>query len=300
MGEGDLETKIARLQRALGQSPMAGVKSGDPKRTEISKLESEDGSEPSTYRGYFELATGVAVVGFALTHIQFWWLLFVGFGIGSDGAKQLARASKSKPVAALPEASLPELHEVDVLCDGLLRDLQASPEVVKAFLRQPERAVEQLRSAAKAVDARRQQLAAQRSKEQVALLEKKRIDLTTRRDALTDSAARAQFESALVSLSSQAQALQHLVTTAERLEAEYVSLLALLEELKTRVMVAAVSSSAPQLQAVQASVERLGLELEAIAESVQSVDSVSKMSRVEDVLGPSESVRSTDPLRQKS
>jgi hypothetical protein len=300
MGEGDLETKIDRLQRALGQSQTPGAMSADSKRAGLPKLDSDDASEPSAYRGYFELATGVAIFGFALTHTQFWWLLFVGFGIGSDGAKQLARASKSKPVAALTEALLPELHEVDVLCDGLLRDLQASPEVVKAFLRQPERAIEQLRSAAKAVDGRRQQLAAQRSKEQVALLEKKRIDLAARRDALTDSAARAQFESALVSLSSQAQALQHLVTTAERLEAEYVSLLALLEELKTRVMVASVSSSAPQLQAVQASVERLGLELEAIAESVQSVDSVSKMSRVEGALAPPESARSNDPLRQKS
>lgn len=222
----------------------------------------------SVPRGLFMLVMALVMVGFAVTHLQFWWLLFVAFGIGSGGVNQVvfARERERQDQPAKKQEEAPKQHEVDALCDQLLADLQASPEVVRTFVQQPERTVEALRTTAKAVDQRRQDLA--NTKFQLTALEKQRQELKQRRDASSDVEARLKFDGALRSLDGQEAALQTLTAVGDRLDGEYTSLLVLLQELRTRVAVAKSTSSSSQLEGLEQNVKRLNDELQAITESL--------------------------------
>lgn len=222
----------------------------------------------SVPRGLFMLLMALVMVGYAVTHLQFWWLLFVAFGIGSGGVNQLvfAREREQRSQPAKQEQQKAQQHEVDALCDQLLADLKASPEVVRTFVQQPEKTVEALRTTAKAVDQRRQDLAG--TKSQLTALEKQREDLKRRRDASSDVEARVKFDGALRSLDGQESALKLLTAVGDRLDGEYTSLLVLLQELRTRVAVAKSTSSSSQLEGLEQNVKRLNEELQAITESL--------------------------------
>jgi chromosome segregation ATPase len=140
--------------------------------------------------------------------------------------------------------------------------------VVRAFLQQPEQTVEALRATAKAVDQRRQDLAASGAADQLTALEQQRTDLKARRDASSDVEARVKFDGALRSLDGQESALKLLVAVSDRLDGEYTSLLVLLQELKTRVAVARSTNNTSQLDGLEQNVKRLNDELQAITESL--------------------------------
>ncbi len=222
----------------------------------------------------------LALVAYAFLHPQWFWFVFVAIGVGSSGLRELAIAERRDReaigVAPLPRVTAPRptpavpAHEIDALCDQLLGELKTSPEAVRAFVQQPEQTIEALRSTAKKVELRRQALTAERAPTKLAELASQREALLARREAMTDAIARQKLDDALRSLDGQRAALLQLVATTERLDGEYTSLLMLLQELRTRVAVARSSSTMPQ--GVEASVQRLNAELEAITESLQHTD----------------------------
>lgn len=224
--------------------------------------------------GLVGIAIALVLVGFVLLHPAMWWLLFVALGIGSGGARQFALASRrdAQEQRARPPAPVEApaaRHEIDELCDQLLVDLKSSAEVVRTFLQDPERTVESLRTTAKTVDERRRALILADAPAKLTALATRRAELSQKRDASLDALARAKFDAALRSLDGEEAALKQLQTMEQRLEGEYSSLVALLQELRTRVAVARSTGAAPQLTDVQQSVQRLNAELEAISESLQ-------------------------------
>ncbi len=267
----DLQNTIERLSNTLEKSrkPRREEKREARKARKASKREAEI-ENASVTGGVFALLMALVLVGYAVTHMHYWWLLFVALGVGSGGAKQLALARERdrERSPAKKEDEPPQRHEIDALCDQLLTDLEASPEVVRAFLQQPEQTVEALRVTAKAVDQRRTDLAASGTAAQLAGLEKQRQELKARRDASSDVEARVKFDGALRSLDGQESALKLLTAVADRLDGEYTSLLVLLQELKTRVAVARSTNSSQQLDGLEQNVQRLNAELQAITESL--------------------------------
>lgn len=259
----DLQGTIERLSTTL-------EKSGKNRRATRKQLKQERQREKASVPGgIFALVMAVAMMGIAVTHTQFWWLIFVALGVGSGGANQLALVKeRERGTREEKQERLPGTHEIDALCDQLLTDLKASPEVVRAFLQHPEKTVEALRTTAKAVDQRRTDLAGAGSADQLAAVNKQRAELQSRRDASSDLEARAKFDGALRSLDGQESALRLLVAVSERLDGEYTSLLVLLQELKTRVAVARSTNTGSQLDGLEQNVQRLNAELQAITESL--------------------------------
>jgi hypothetical protein len=223
--------------------------------------------------GAVALALAACFVVMALTRPDLWWLVFVALGVGANGARQLGLArARDQQLPHLDQTKQPApSHEVDVLCDQLLGDLKASPEAVRTFVQRPEETVEALRATAKALDARRTQLASEDPKARLEALVAQRSELSARINAAVDPIARAKFQEAQRSLEGQALAITALQATLERVDGEYTSLLIALQELKTRVMLARSTSSASQLGGLQQSVARLNAELEAITESLEAV-----------------------------
>lgn len=238
----------------------------EAKRRRREERRARQAANASVPGGVFELVVALAMLGFAVTHLQYWWLLFVAFGIGSDGVRQLALV-RARDRQLAPVTTAPQKHEIDALCDQLLSDLKASPEAVRAFVQQPEKTVEALRVTAKAVDQRRADLAAEDAKGQLAALEKQRIELKGRRDGSSDFEARNKFDAALRSLDGQEAALRQLAAVSDRLDGEYTSLLVLLQEMKTRVAVAR-STSSSSAEGLEQNVQRINAELQAITESL--------------------------------
>ena len=269
MAAPDLKQTIDRLSTTLEKSSRRARR--DERRARRASRREAAIENASVPGGVFALLVALVMMGFAVTHLQYWWLLFVAFGIGSGGVRQFALVKKRDRQLGPGKTGqqvAPHQHEVDALCDQLLADLKASPEVVRAFLQQPEQTVESLRVTAKAVDQRRRDLAAADTKGQLAAVEKQRVELRARRDGSSDLEARVKFDSALRSLDGQEAALKLLVAVSERLDGEYTSLLALLQELKTRVAVARSTNTGQQLDGLEQNVQRLNAELEAITESL--------------------------------
>ena len=270
MARPDLQGTIERLSTTLAKS---GKSRREERRATRKELKRERQLEKASVPGgIFALVMALAMVGIAVTQTQFWWLIFVALSVGAGGANQLALVKERERLAGgtIDEKKQiqPGHHEIDALCDQLLTDLKASPEVVRAFLQHPEKTVEALRTTAKAVDQRRKDLAGAGSAEQLTALDKQRADLTSRRDASSDVEARVKFDGALRSLDGQESALKLLVAVSERLDGEYTSLLVLLQELKTRVAVARSTNTGSQLDGLEQNVQRLNAELQAITESL--------------------------------
>ncbi|MFT3706861.1 MAG: hypothetical protein QM817_04260 [Archangium sp.] len=269
----------------------------DERKERKRQREIENASVPG---GAFALAIAVIMVGYGIYNPHMWWLIFVALGIGSGGARQLSLASKKNKELAAQNPVVVDApakqHEIDVLCDALLNDLKESPEVVRTFLQDPEKTVESLRLAAKAVDQRRQDLGAA-GKDQLAALEKQRDDLKKRRDAASDPTAREKFDGAVRSLDGQEAALKQLSAVADRLDGEYTSLLVLLQELRTRVAVAKSTGGGSQQAGLEQSVKRLNDELEAITDSLQKAQSDGLLTPIAEIEQPTSPTLS--PLRKE-
>lgn len=236
--------------------------------------------EASVVAGVVYLLIAAACVAYAALRPDFFWLLFVALGMGLSGARQFRDVAARKrsgappveregaPALPSPVAAPVKPHEIDVLCDQLLADLKGSPEAVRAFLNDPEKTVETMRTTARSLDARRQQLLAEADAARTAAVEKQRAELARKRDGLQDAEARRRLDGALNSLDAQLAALAQLRGAAERIDGEYTSLLVLLQELRTRVAVAKTAGTTPQFEGLQQNVRRLNDELEAITSAL--------------------------------
>lgn len=269
-----LSDTLTKLNETLDKSRRERKREAREERRELTRAERREAKRrreaenASTVGGVFTLVVALIMLGYAIYNPHMWWLIFVALGIGSGGARQLSLAAKKSKAQAAPLPEKQEPHEIDALCDQLLGDLKESPEVVRSFLQDPEKTVEALRLAAKAIDARRKDLAGA-GKDQLAALDQQRKDLTARRDGASDPVAREKFDGAVRSLDGQKAALEQLRGVADRLDGEYTSLLVLLQELRTRVAVARSTNSSSQQAGLEQSVKRLNEELEAITDSLQ-------------------------------
>lgn len=244
---------------------------GDKRQEEIENA--------SIVGGVVALAIALMFAVYALLNPHQWWLIFVAFGIGSGGAKQITMAQRrdraalqdpSTAVSSLPLAAAAAPNEVDVLCDQLLADLRASPEAVRAFVITPERTIESLRETAHTLVQRRGQLANERALERIADVQRQRGDLILRRDAASDETARAKLNEAVGSIDGQVAALRQIAAAHERVDGEYTSLLVALQELRTRVALAKTAGAGVQLDGLRQSVSRLNSELEAITQALST------------------------------
>jgi hypothetical protein len=269
-------------------------------REERRERERQQASLPG---GLFFMFIALVCLGFAIVRPDLWWMVFVAFGLGSAGARQLGLASERRrlerghreeqkhleeEVAEPSRAASP--HEVDVLCDQLLADLAQSPEAVRGFLKEPEKTVESLRRTCRALDERRRQLFAETPPERLEALRAQRAELLRKHAAATDAEARHRLDEAVHSLGGQLSALERLRGYAERVDGEYTSLLVLLQELRTRVSLAKSAGSTAQLEGLRHSVRRLNTELDAITEALDTVprEGLSPIAEIggEDLGGP--------------
>ncbi|MEW5741874.1 MAG: hypothetical protein AB1938_23370 [Myxococcota bacterium] len=232
--------------------------------------------------GVAQILAAIAFVVFAVLRPELWWLLFIALGLGVGGAKQLSlaaerrRLERGEPAARSEPAKHPpaedaQAHEVDVLCDQLLVDLKGAPAAVRQFVQTPEKTIAALRRTARALDARRRQLLAERPAERLEALGPQAEALESRRDQASDPVTKQRLSEALASLEGQRDALTQLKVAAERVDGEYTSLLVSLQELRTRVAVAKTAGSEVQLAGLKDSVQRLNGELEAISEALTAV-----------------------------
>lgn len=246
-------------------------------REERAAKKREEASAPV---GLAQMAAALAIGAFAVLRPDLWWLIFVSLGLLLGGVRQwslaserrrLERGAKQPTHSTLPSA-LPggedHVHEVDLLCQQLLADLETAPEAVRQFVQRPEATIGVLRTTARALDERRKQLLAEAPKERLAQLREQETLLGARRDAASDTMAKAKLDEALASVRNQSAAVQQLLTATERIDGEYTSLLVSLQELRTRVALAKTAGTQVQLDGLKGSVRRLNDELEAISDAL--------------------------------
>lgn len=232
--------------------------------------------QPSVAVGVVLFVIAAACLGLALLRPELFWMVFVALALGLGGASEVADAARERraraaeaPRQAPAKPAAP--HEVDALCDQLLADLAASPDAVKAFVTEPEKAVASMRATLKSLDVRRRQLLAEDADGRLAELITRAAELEARLAAASSPEARRHLEEARASLAGQREALEHLRRTAERVDGEYTSLLVHLQELRTRVAVARSTGTEVQLEGLRGSVRRLNEELGAISEAMEAV-----------------------------
>ncbi len=214
-----------------------------------------------------------------------YWMLFVAFGLSLSGFAQLfgGRAKEdvvegeatpvSQPVQ--PVQDMANLSRVDVLCDKLLEEIRKGPAVLREVVRNPEESVRGLRDTIHGLAKREAEVRALVTSADGERLQGERLDVVARRDSASDPVTRERWEGALQALDAQLQHRETLRTQGARLEAERVRLGYTLENLYTQVL--AVRSTAGSNDAgaqLKAGVERMGDEISAVADALESMQAV--------------------------
>jgi hypothetical protein len=299
------EVQSALTRAQLTKAQRQALRRQEKAERRAAKRREED-AQATVGGGVVALLFAVALAFYAFLHPELWWLVFVSLGVGTGGARTLSVALDRRralappaPVEAPSPLSAAPVHEVDRLCDQLLADLAQAPEAVKQFIQKPEATIQALRSAARALDARRAQLLAESPRDRLEALQAQRQDLVGRQAASSDDFTRRKLAEAVASLDSQQAALQQLATAGERVDGEYTSLLVSLQELRTRVSIARSAGSSVQVQGLQASVARLNGELEAITEGLDSV-ARERLQPVAPIAPDVDAATSAGPARDRS
>ncbi|HME91927.1 MAG TPA: hypothetical protein VKE49_10920 [Myxococcaceae bacterium] len=225
-----------------------------------------------------------------------WWMLFIALGLALTGMKRLARsqkksepaqeaeqtpvvstqAEKAKPAVAALSAADPSLARIDELCERLLSEVRRGPEVLRDVVRRPEETVKALKDGCHALAERERELRALITPEDDARLLREREQLLKRLEAERDEVTKQRLKGALDALEEQRKQRSELLTAASRMEAERTRLRYTLENLYTqvlRVRSADASSAEVAGNGLRQSVERLGDEIGALAEALESVHS---------------------------
>jgi hypothetical protein len=235
---------------------------------------------------------GILFLGFAavITYLVVdgapFWLLWVAFGLSMSGLGQLIGGfggGKAKDEVVEGEASpvadsTPDptnLARVDALCDKLLEEIRKGPAVLREVVRNPEESVRGLRDTIHGLAKREAEVRALVTNADGERLQRERVDVVARRDSATDPVTRERWEGALQALDAQLQHRETLRTQGARLEAERVRLGYTLENLYTQVL-AVRSTAGSDIAGAQlrAGVERLGDEISAVADALESMQSV--------------------------
>jgi hypothetical protein len=213
------------------------------------------------------------------------WLAWVALGFAISGITQVfsgggkdfvleGRATRV-PDAAPQVTDMANLSRVDSLCDKLLEEIRKGPAVLREVVRKPEESVRGLRDTIHALAKREAKVRALVTSADGERLRQERLDVVARRDSASDPVTRERWEGALQALDAQLQHRETLRTQGARLEAERVRLGYTLENLYTQVL--AVRSTAGSDAAgaeLKAGVERLGDEISAVADALESIQAV--------------------------
>jgi hypothetical protein len=211
-----------------------------------------------------------------------YWLAWVALGFGISGIARLFASlgrrdvveGQATPVAA-PVEDPAQLGRLDALCDKLLEEIRKGPAVLREVVRNPEETVRGLRDGIHGLASREAELRVLVTSADGERLQRERVDVVARRDSATDPVTRERWEGALKALDAQLQHRETLRTQGARLEAERVRLGYTLENLYTQVLaVRSSASSDPAGTQLKAGVERLGDEISAVADALESMQAV--------------------------
>jgi hypothetical protein len=272
------------LQHATGIDPRDWVDDWRDERRQMRRerrLNRHQGS-----RGKGVLFLGVAAVlffmGFNTATYWMWWVAlgFAASGVArlfSGGAKDAVVEGQATPVAnpAEPVQDMANLSRVDALCDKLLEEIRKGPAVLREVVRNPEGTVRGLRDTIHGLAKREAEMRALVTSADGERLKAERLDVVARRDSASDPVTRERWEGALQALDAQLAHRETLRTQGARLEAERVRLGYTLENLYTQVL--AVRSTAGSNDAgaqLKQGVERLGDEISAVADALESMQAV--------------------------
>jgi hypothetical protein len=263
--------------------------------------------------GYVQLFAAVMLALFAAFNPDLWWLIFVALGVGTQGVRVLATSpapggrerlagKEAKPKAdPLPEPADPRDVRVDGVCARILAELAASPEGVRDLGSRPEQTIEALRSTCRELTRRERELRALTGPEDDRRLSEERERLVSRIASEQDAIVRQRLEGALQALDGQLQQRRELAVSASRFEAEHTRLGYTLEGMYTQLLRVRSADAASRDLAgagLRQSVERLGEEIDAVAEALEEVNrgNLAPIAPVD-----AEAPRpASDPLRQPS
>jgi hypothetical protein len=282
-----------------------------PSRRERRRLErelrrqasGEDWQKRSAGQGVVFLMAAAVLAYMAMAEPHLWWMVFIALALGLAGIKRLARYSKSQPTAKTntatvtageaqkqsrpqPQAAHPEsqpqpqsapdptLARIDELCERLLSEVRRGPDILRDVVRRPEETVRALKEGCHALAKREQELRALVTPEDDARLLRERERLTSRLQAERDEVTRQRLQGALDALDEQRKQRAELLVSAGRMDAERTRLAFTLENLYTqviRVRSADASSAEVAGKGLRQSLDRLGGEIGALAEALESV-----------------------------
>jgi len=291
-----LDESVARIRQAMDRAwrgPMHGALGEDPRdwrdawREQRATLKAQRRLERRRGSG----PRGLVFLGMAgvLTYLVVdggpFWMMWVAFGLALSGITQLARSwvprGKGEVIegqatrVAQPAPDPANLARVDALCDKLLEEIRKGPEVLREVVRNPEESVRGLKDTIHELAKREAELRAVVTSADGERLQRERLDVVARRDSAADPLTRERWDGALQALDGQLQHRETLRTQGARLEAERVRLGYTLENLYTQVL--AVRSTAGSSVAgaqLKAGVERLGDEISAVADALESMQAV--------------------------
>ena len=235
----------------------------------------------SRFRGFVFLGIAAVLAYVGLDSAQY-WMMWVALGFTISGVVQVLSAGGRPDVVEGQATAVPQpaeepghLARVDALCEKLLEEIRKGPAVLREVVRNPEQSVRGLRDTIHELAKREAEVRALVTSADAERLQRERVDVVARRDSATDALTRERWDGALKALDAQLQHRETLRTQGARLEAERVRLGYTLENLYTQVL--AVRSTAGSDAAgtqLKAGVERLGDEISAVADALESMQAV--------------------------
>ena len=212
------------------------------------------------------------------------WMMWVALGLSLSGIGQLVGSSRKAKDEVLEGQAAPvadgtpdptNLARVDALCDKLLEEIRKGPAVLREIVRNPEESVRGLRDTIHGLAKREAEIRGLVTNADGDRLQRERLDVVARRDSASDPVTHERWEGALQALDAQLQHREKLRTQGARLEAERVRLGYTLENLYTQVLaVRSTAGSDVSGAELKAGVERLGDEISAVADALESMQSV--------------------------
>ncbi len=191
---------------------------------------------------------------------------------------------------------------VDVICDRILAEIRAAPEVVKDIFVKPDETVAALRATCRDLTRRERDLRKFLSPQEDERLSREHEALSKRIAGEQDEVTRMRLASALAALEQQREQRAELGRAAARFDAEHTRISYTLESLHTQVvrMRSADSSSADVAGAgLRRSLDMLSHEVNALADALEKVNSgeAEKLRRVAD--GPGSDASGAPPAAGK-
>jgi hypothetical protein len=190
-----------------------------------------------------------------------------------DGSALRVPSPVIAPVVSLQD---PRDARVDAICDRILAEIRAAPEVVKDIFIKPDETVAALRATCRDLTRRERDLKKFLSPHEDERLSTEREALQKRIDKEQDEVTKMRLASALAALDQQRDQRLELNRAAARFDAEHTRISYTLESLHTQVvrMRSADSSSADVAGAgLRRSLDMLSHEVNALADALEKVNS---------------------------